>query len=228
MRALLTRVRSLLRPWLALGSFLAATSCGSVGPVQSEPEPAGSPFGTPGQEPASGALAVPPVVADVPVTKPPYDAVHVNWKHRLDQPYVYVEHVGDYRRVGAVLRELIGRLDDAAVSPTGPYFCLYYDDPGRVPIESLRARICAPVAAGVSARGGLALDVLPSTTVAYAVVSGPVWQVPLCYPGVLDYMDARGWALDGPIRESYLNLDTLGSPDELLTEVQFPWQPYGR
>lgn len=170
------------------------------------------------------SLAPPEVLAGVPVTRAPYDVVHVNWKHRLDQPYVYLEHEGDYRFVGESIRALLKRVEAGGVHVSGPLFCLYYDDPGLVPVESLRARVCLPVEAPPTTDPGLANDLLPSTTVAYAVVAGATWDVPRAYPGLFEYVSARGWSVDGPVREVYLNLPSVRDPASLLTEVQVPWK----
>lgn len=160
---------------------------------------------------------------DVAVSAAPYDTVHVNWKHRLDQPYVFVEHTGDYRKVGDAVREVARLVAAGGVEPTGALFCLYYDDPGAKPLEMLRARACVPVRARSAEGAGLAYDVLPSTTVAYAVVAGPAWDVPRSYPALFEYLERHGWREDGPVREIYLNVDSIEDPAGLLTEVQVPW-----
>lgn len=160
---------------------------------------------------------------DVPVSRAPYDQVAVNWKHRLDQAYVYVEHRGDYRAIGKAFEQLLEALDAQQVAPTGPMFGLYYDDPGSVPTAELRARACMPVAAGTSARGTLRFDVLPSTTVAYAVAAGAYSEVPRCYPSLLGYLKERHWQLSGPLREIYVNPEVALEGGELLTEIQAPW-----
>lgn len=162
--------------------------------------------------------------ADVPVSRAPFDEVAINWKHRLDQAYVYIEHRGDYRAIGAAFGGLLEALDAQQIAPTGPMFALYYDDPAQTPIAELRARACMPVSAGTSARGSLRFDVLPSTTVVYAVAAGAYSEVPRCYPALLAYLEERGWQLAGPIREVYVNPEVALDGGELMTEVQLPWR----
>lgn len=168
-------------------------------------------------------LQRPSYSSDVPISRAPYDQVAINWKHRLDQAYVYVEHHGDYRAIGRAFEQLLEALDAQQVAPTGPMFGLYYDDPGSVPTADLRARACMPVAAGTSARGTLRFDVLPSTTVAYAVAAGAYAEVPRCYPALLGYLKGRHWQLSGPLREIYVNPEVALEGGELLTEIQAPW-----
>ncbi|TAJ07721.1 MAG: GyrI-like domain-containing protein [Planctomycetota bacterium] len=200
--------------WLAaiLGSILALASCSGSTGIELR---AAS---------AEAKLQRPAYSTDVPICRAPFDEVAINWKHRLDQAYVYVEHRGDYRSIGDAFSSLLEALDAQQIAPTGPMFGLYYDDPSATPTAELRARACMPVAAGTSARGSLRFDVLPSTTVAYAVAAGAYSEVPRCYPALLRYLTERGWQLAGPLREIYVNPEVALEGGELLTEVQAPWR----
>lgn len=175
------------------------------------------------QEPA----AAPRFQTDVPIARAPFATVGLNWKHRLDQPYVYIEHVGDYRSIRSSFAALLSGAQSLNLQVDGPMFALYYDDPGVVAVEALRSRACLPVSAAPSAAGSLQYDVLPSTTVIYAVAAGNYADVPRVYPKMLEYLAGRGWTLSGPIREIYVNPEAAASQGELLTEVQMPWMPAG-
>lgn len=165
----------------------------------------------------------PGVAADLQLTVPPYTQVHANWKQRLDQPYVYVELTGSYTRIGEALAEADRLVREQAIVPSGPPFALYYDDPGSVPADALRARACFPVDAVTAPTGRLQYDVLESTTVVYAFVSGPYPEVPRAYPGIYEYMRSLSWSENGPIRESYLVDPSLVTDwSQLVTEVQIP------
>ncbi len=162
-------------------------------------------------------------VPDLPVSVPPYDRVHASWKQRLDQPYVFIEHVGSYTETGALIPILQREMLAQELEPAGPPFALFYDDPGVVEAERLRSRACIPIGGKRSPRMPLQYDVLASTTVAYALVSGPYPDVPRSYPGIYAYLERQGWAENGPIREVYLvPPSSVESWDELLTEVQIP------
>ena len=173
--------------------------------------------------PAAGGPSGWNVTPDVPISAAPYDIVHTSWKQRLDEAYVFVEHLGDYRAIGATIARLLTEAQSQGVVPTGPMFCLFYDDPGRVPIDRLRARACLPVQGAQRIGAPLGYDVLPGQPVVYAVVAGAYQEVPRAYPGLLGYLAERGWVEDGPWREIYLNPEQAERPDELLTEVQVPW-----
>ena len=161
--------------------------------------------------------------SDLPISRPPYREVHCNWKDRLDQRYVYIEHLGPYSDTGALLPEIHRLLLLEGAKPSGPPFALYYDDPGAVEAKSLRSRACVPVEPWTQPTATPKVDTLPSRTVAYAVVSGPYPQVPRAYAGIFAYMDKLNWTLAGPIREIYLVPPSeVTDFTDLLCEVQVP------
>lgn len=163
------------------------------------------------------------VGADLPIARAPYENIEANWKHRLDQPYVYVELRGSYTRIGAGLGELVREMQAQGVEPNGPPFALYYDDPAKVPAEELRARACFPVAAALAPEEPLHYEVLPQETVVYGFVAGPYPEVPRAYPGLFAFLAKMRWRESGPIREIYLvNPADVTSFDQLVTEVQIP------
>lgn len=163
------------------------------------------------------------VDASAPIA-PTADAIQPDWKERLSESYVFLEHVGDYRAVGDTLRALFAQAREAGLAPSGPPFTLYYDDPGRVPLARLRARACLPVEASTTTPVGLARDVLPQAMVVYGRVAGAYDQVPRAYPKLLSYLQDMSWSANGPIREVYLvDPGAVESWDELVTEVQIPW-----
>lgn len=160
---------------------------------------------------------------DLPLSRPPFDHVAANWKHRLAQPYTFLEARGSYTQIGALLGALVSEAQRQGLSVSGPPFALYYDDPGRVAVDELRLRACLPLDGAVQLDAPLAYDVLPSTTVVYAFVSGPYPEVPRAYPGLYRYLGELGWREDGPVRESYLvNPGEVGDFSQLVTEVQIP------
>jgi effector-binding domain-containing protein len=163
------------------------------------------------------------VLPDLEVSRAPFHSVEVDWKHRLAQPYVFVEGRGSYTGIGALLETLHARLLEAELVPSGPPFALYYDDPGLVPVEELRMRACFPVENTRTATRELGFEVLASTTVVYAYVGGPYPEVPRAYPGLYAFMGRLGWVENGPIREIYLvNPAAVDDFEQLVCEVQIP------
>jgi len=165
--------------------------------------------------PAAGpAHDASPVPAAAPMSST--SSVVPNWKERLEQPYLYRDHVGDYRELPGALRELLE--NSAARDRSGAAFVLFYDDPRRVPVAELRARVCIPVAQRPDALAGLRYDVLPRALVAYAHVESGEAAAARSYPALFAYMQELGWPAGIPVREIYRGLDDAGAP----TEVQIP------
>jgi effector-binding domain-containing protein len=178
---------------------------------------------TPSQPRQRTPLAGLDVQPDLAVSNPPFDEVHASWKHRIAQPYVYLEARGSYTRVGEHLGEAVRLAHEQGLEIAGPPFALYYDDPGKVASDELRMRACLPVAGPSGHKTPLVYDVLESTTVVYAFASGPYPEVPRIYPGMYAYLGELGWRENGPIRESYLvNPADVSDFSELVTEVQIP------
>jgi len=172
-----------------------------------------------GTNPAAAGLDT----ADMAISQPPFAQVHANWKQRLDQAYVFVPLTGSYTRIGETLAAADRAVRDQGIEASGPPFALFYDDPGSVASESLRARACFPVGTRFTPKPPLEYAELESTTVVYAFVAGPYPEVPRAYPGLFEYMRTLSWVENGPIREVYL-VDPASVSDwrELVTEVQIP------
>jgi hypothetical protein len=146
---------------------------------------------------------------------PPYDPVVVEWKERVPQPYVYLEHRGTPESFGDTMRALFEHAVRERVDSSGSPFALY-------PASGF-PRACVPVAANPGARG-LPFEVLPQAMVAYAVVQGPYPLAMRALPGLRAVMAERGWAERGPVRAVFLvNPAEASSYNDLACELQIPW-----
>jgi effector-binding domain-containing protein len=160
--------------------------------------------------------------ANVPV----HTAFNVDWKERLDQPYVFLELIGDYGEARRQLATLAQHAAAQGVAPNGPPFALFFDDPLRVPPEARRSRVAWPVAATCTVAPPLGFDVLPSEPVVYGFVRGAYRELERAYPDLFGYLRERSWVLTGPVREIYhLDPGAVRGPDELVAELQMPWRP---
>jgi len=208
---------SLLVLALSLGSLACRTTPMGFAPRSLEPAPV--------QATTEAASALPAGVGSVQAP----EAITADWKERMAQAYVFFEETGDYRELGDSMRRLLTLVEALDIEPTGAPFTLFYDDPGRTPVEALRARVCIPVARRpAAAPAALQFDVLERSMVAYTQVSGAYPEVPRVYPALFRFLTKMGWAPGGPIREVYLvNPGAASSVDELVTEVQIPWTVAG-
>lgn len=150
--------------------------------------------------------------------------LEANWKERLEQPYVFLDVEGDYRRIAGALRELQAAAQQQGLVRNGELFALFFDDPGRVEIDELRSRVCFPVAERPDHLGStLQFEVLPRAMVVYARVQGAHSAVGPAYPALFSYLRELGWQQGGPVREIYLSSPRAADRAELLTEIQIPW-----
>ncbi|MBK7641829.1 MAG: GyrI-like domain-containing protein [Planctomycetes bacterium] len=164
-----------------------------------------------------------PTTPDVALSTAPFATVECAYKERLDQPYVFLELTGSYALTGRSLPEVARLMHEQGLVAAGPPFALFYDDPGEVPLERLRARIGFPVEGVVQPAEPLRGDVLESATVAYALVGGAYPEVPRSYPGLLAYVKKMHWTVSGPIREIYLvEPGAVRDWSQLRCEVQVP------
>ena len=153
--------------------------------------------------------------AGVALTTAPRGEVNAQWKERLSQPYVFLEHRGARRDFGQTMRRLLELARRAGVGSGGSPFGLFDE---RAP-----SRACLPVAAPPE-KAALSYDVLPAAMVAYAVVTGAYPEVPRSYAGIEDWMAGRGWSRRGAVREVYLvNPAEVADYADLATEVQIAW-----
>lgn len=140
----------------------------------------------------------------LPVSHPPYDTVHVSWRVPLEEGYVFLDHYGSYTDTPAHLPALLREMRVQGIEPSGPPFCLYYDDPATTPRDQRRSRACVPIKGIRSPRTPLAYDVLPPVSIAEAFVSGPYPDVKRAYPKINEWMASKNWVRNGPIREHYI------------------------
>lgn len=160
---------------------------------------------------------------DLEVSHPPFEQVEANWKVRMEVPYVYLSHRGNYGDTGSLIPVLQGELSIQGLVADGPPFCLFYDDPAVTPTDALKSRACIPIRSKVPVRAPLAFGLLPSTTVAYAFASGAYPDVPKAWPGIFAYVERQQWVPGGPVREIYL-VAPEAEPHlgQLMSEVEVP------
>jgi len=163
----------------------------------------------------------------VQVSHPPFDqGFHANWLETLGIAYAYIEVTGDYRRTGSSIPMLLDevRRQGLRVSPTSSPFCLFYDDPGKTPIDQLRSRVCVEISRQEAVRAPLGVDNLQGRTAVHACVSGPYSEATRAYPLLFKYMRSMNWERYGPVREIYhVAPDAVdGDYRQLVCEVVIP------
>jgi effector-binding domain-containing protein len=126
--------------------------------------------------------------------------------------------------IGEAVRQgfgtIIGAIGTAGASPDGAPFLVYHDvlDEG----AEGAVELCIPVTAGMAGSREM-----PGATVASIVHRGPYAEIGPAYHVLTGWIEENGRKPSGPPREIYLNDPQTVTPDELLTEVQFPIEGEG-
>lgn len=145
------------------------------------------------------------------------------WKECLPETYLFLERVGSPTRTGDVMRQLFGTVQSSGVDVIGAPFSLFYGD-SDLPSGQMRVRVCVPVEPGTRPTGDLRVDRLPTRMVVFKQQRGSYAQAHEAMPSILEYMQARNWEQNGPVREIYLvNPGEVANVDQLVAEVQVPW-----
>lgn len=127
--------------------------------------------------------------------------------------------------IGAAVQEGFGRVAGAVgaagAEPAGMPFVVYHDvidEQSEGDVE-----MCVPVPAGtVLPDGPVRYREIAGGTVAATVHQGPYQEISPAYHVVTGWIEENGRAAAGAPREIYLNDPRTVTPDDLLTEVQFP------
>jgi AraC family transcriptional regulator len=133
---------------------------------------------------------------------------------------IYLEHTGPYDRMGDVFAR-IGEYA-AAKELTGDVVGIYFDDPAVVPGEKQRSRIGLAVPESTIADSGLHVQAIPEQKVVYAILRGPYGGIANEYPYIVQWAEKKGYKIDGPLMEIYLEVGPDIPPEELVTEVRIP------
>jgi DNA-binding transcriptional MerR regulator len=115
----------------------------------------------------------------------------------------------------ALVADLLARLDRLGRAPLGPITCLLPPTSD----DTIVLQMCAPIA---DPPRGEHVVVLPAGPVAVARHVGPYEEMGLADHALHAWVEERGFAPAGPIRERYLNDPARVAPDALETEVLLP------
>jgi effector-binding domain-containing protein len=127
--------------------------------------------------------------------------------------------------IGAAIQQgfgtVVGALGTAGVQPAGAPFVVYHD----IIDEKTEGdvEICLPVPASTTLpEGPVRYHEIPGGPVASTVHRGPYQEISPAYHVITAWIEERGAKSHGAPREIYLNDPMSVTPEELLTEVQFP------
>jgi effector-binding domain-containing protein len=118
--------------------------------------------------------------------------------------------------------ELFGYLGQRGLGPAAPPIGVYYDEEFRE--GPLDVEIAAPVAGRVPESDRIKLRELPAIKQAASIIhEGNYEDVGGTYSQLLQWIEANGYRIAGPVREVYVQGPETGrDPSDYVTEIQLP------
>ncbi len=136
--------------------------------------------------------------------------------------YAALECLGPYEQIPAKLGELMAEADKQKLEPLDGPCLIYYNSPGQLKAEELRWDVCLPVGAQDKVAPPLKKGEYRHTTVAEVIYKGPYAGVSAAYPPLMQFIAQSGYAVCGPICESYLDDPSDTRPEECRTLIVVP------
>jgi AraC family transcriptional regulator len=140
-------------------------------------------------------------------------------------PYCAISHRGPFSDMPSVVKELVGAMEAQGllVRIRGPLVGVYYSSPAETKPEDLSWEAGFVVEAQTTTRPPLMLKSWEHRTVAAALYTGPYEGLGRALDGIMAWLGARGYGVDGPVLERYLDQDPSAvPPDKLRTEIWVP------
>jgi AraC family transcriptional regulator len=157
----------------------------------------------------------------------PLAAQHLDVALKTVEPFPYcaIAHTGPFSDMPSVVKELVGAMEAQGllVRIRGPLVGVYYNSPADTSPEDLAWEAGFVVEAQTTTRPPLMLKTWDHRTVAAALYTGPYEGLGRAVDEIWRWLEARGYAVDGPVLERYLDQDPSAvPPDKLRTEIWVP------
>jgi effector-binding domain-containing protein len=128
---------------------------------------------------------------------------------------------GSYDQHPAAIMKLVTYAGPKGIMRSMP-FGIYYDDPTKVPADSLRWDICVPVAADTQTEAPFEVRTLPAMFAAEVVCTGPYEGTAVCYAALMEWVGKNGYVISGPCQEHWLGDPMTMPPEKLESRIIFP------
>lgn len=133
-------------------------------------------------------------------------------------------HMESYAALFEKMPEMGLEMEKAGCQCAEPEYCftIYYDEEYRE--SDIHAEICEAVTELKENQDNLKFRILPRVEMAACVLhKGPYEKLPEAYSAIVQFIEESGYEIIGYQRESYIDgVWNKESPDEWLTEIQFP------
>ena len=153
---------------------------------------------------------------------------YIKMKYIPELRVISKREIGTYEETTAKLlndlRQQINQMNNPeTVKVTGPIIGLFYDDEYKE--KDADIEIALPVSGEISINDAyIEVKTLPKCKVISATHLGPYYDMGKAYSQVFEYAEKHGLKLITPIRELYLKYVEEVPEDELLTEIQCPFE----
>jgi len=138
--------------------------------------------------------------------------------------YVALECQGPYTLVPQKLGELMAEMQKQGQEMLAGPSMIYYNSPAQVKPEELKWDVCVPVHAMEKAAPPLKKGEYKHATVAEVIYKGPYDSVSSAYPALMEFIARNGYAVGGPVCETYMDDPTSTKPEDCRTLIVVPVQ----
>jgi len=177
----------------------------------------------PAEQPAgpTAAAASQAGVEKAPAAKPaPNTASEVTLQTLPATTLLALPMRGSFDQHGAAIGKVIQYAMKTGVMRGAP-LGLYYDDPEKVPADSVRWEVCVPVAPEAKVEEPFVICTLPEMQAAVVTCTGPYEGTTPCYGVLTAWLAQNGYVISGPVQEHWLS-DPSMSPEEMQSKIVFP------
>ena len=164
------------------------------------------------------------VAADTAVAdKDPGETMAISVKEVSPFVYCCIPHTGPFTEIEKIIGQLMPAMQSQNVAPAGPMIGIFYNSPEEVKPEELQWEIGFPVTAQVQVLAPLEKKIWEYKTVVSAIHIGPYENTGETIAKMMEWMNAEGLAMIGPLMERYLTMPTPGTkPEDMKTEIWIP------
>lgn len=124
--------------------------------------------------------------------------------------------------MGKMIGRLMKWIDTNIVETIAPPFAIYYTSPGEVKPEEMVYDRGIPIKENVNGEGDIEIVDIPKYCAISAIHKCPYPTLPDAYMEVWEYLVKNDYEAIGTLKEVYYNDPKEVSPEELITEIQFP------
>lgn len=175
-------------------------------------------------EPAPPAppVAASPAATEVPAAMRPMPNLAGEVKLETLPPVTFLALpvTGSFAQHSAVITKVMGYVMPKGIMLGAP-LGLYYNDPDRVPVDSLRWAVCVPVAPETKVEAPFVLRNMPEMQAAVVMCAGPYEGTAPCYRVLTAWLEKNGYVLAGPVQEHWLS-DPSTPPEKRQSRIVFP------